>query len=324
MKIRILSFMMALAMIFSVLLTGCGKEETYAYEEYDSFGTINGENIDYRFVYFAARCEQASIESYYYESLGPDMWEEVNNGKTLEERVKGTIVEDLQNMLILKKYAAEKGITLTEAEQERIVKAAEDFMKNNSEEAIAKMGATQEIVEQYLALYTISNKAHDEIVSVADTDFALEEYKRTTISYLVFEESKYLYDDVMKILEECKTDYDTLTGKDGKYKATKVTYGSEGTLDKYITKEILAELDELVSGEVYPTPFRSNGNYIIVKMIEEFDTEASTAAKESLIAEAEEKVYNAVMEEFKKGITFEINEEAWEALKFDIHFSIKQ
>ena len=52
MKIRILSIMMALTMVLSAFLTGCGKEEGYAYEKYDSIGTMDGESIDFRFVYF--------------------------------------------------------------------------------------------------------------------------------------------------------------------------------------------------------------------------------------------------------------------------------
>ena len=192
MKIRILSIMMALTMVLSAFLTGCGKEEGYAYEKYDSIGTMNGESIDFRFVYFAARCEQASVEAYYYQTMGVDIWgNEVTEGETLEQSVKKTIMEDLQNMLILEKYAEEQKLTLTESEKKAIATAAASFMANNSEDAIAKMGATLDVLERYLTLYTISNKAYEAIVANADTDFPLSEYKRSTASYILLPKKEY-------------------------------------------------------------------------------------------------------------------------------------
>ena len=324
MKIKILSFMMALTMVLSVLLTGCGKEQ-YAYEVYDSLGTMDGESIAFRLVYFSARCEQASVESYYYQTMGIDMWsQEVSAGKTMEKEVKDVILKDLKNMLILEKYAAEKGIKLTDAEVESIRKAAESFMTNNSEDAIKKMGATQEIVERYLTLYSISNRAHEEIVSVANTDFPLNDYKRSTVSYILLPKKDYSFIEAQKVLEECLKNYDALTGKDGKYKPTKLTYSMEGTKDKNISAATMDILKKMVTGEVYKELITTEDSYMIVKMVEEFDTEASTKAKEALIKEAEQKVYDAAIKELQDKTVFVINEEAWAAIKFDIHFEILQ
>ncbi len=325
MKIRILSIMMALTMVLSAFLTGCGKEEGYAYEKYDSIGTMNGESIDFRFVYFSARCEQASVEAYYYQTMGVDIWgNEVTKGETLEQSVKKTIMEDLQNMLILEKYAEEQKLTLTESEKKAIATAAASFMANNSEDAIAKMGATLDVLERYLTLYTISNKAYEAIVANADTDFPLSEYKRSTASYILLPKKDYTFLEAKEILEDCIENYDTLTGKDGKYKPTTLTYGEDGPLDKNISQDTMKILREMVSGQVHKEVIGTADSYLIIKMVEEFDTEASTKVKESLIAAAEKKVYEETIKKLKEETVFVIDEEAWAAIKFDIHFAITQ
>lgn len=324
MRVRVISVVMALLMAMSVLVTGCGKKEPYAYELHESLGTINGENIDYRFVYFAAMCEQASIESYYYESLGPEMWEEKGqDGKTMEESVKATILQDLKNMLVLEIQAKKENVTLTDKEVAAIKAAAEAFMTNNTEEAIAQMGATKEIVERYLTLYTISNMMYERIIAQADTDFELEEYKRTKISYIKLDRDDYLLLEARDVLEECKTKYDELTGKDGEFKATEVIYGKDGTIDLNVTEDVLKAVAELKDGEVCPEIFIKDGFYMIVRLEAEFDTEASASAKEYLIEQAETKLYNEVIEGYSKDVTFEVNEEAWAALKFNRHFKVK-
>lgn len=324
MKIRIISVMMALLMVMSMLFTGCGEEEPYAYELYDSFGTINGESIDYRFVYFATRCEQASIESYYYDSYGPEMWtEEMQNGETMEESVKQTIVDDLENMLVLELYAEEAGVVVTDKEKAAITEAAERFMAENSEEAIAKMGATKEIVERYLTLYTISNKMYESIVAQADTEFELDEYKRTTVSYILLDKEKYALKEAETILEQCKTEYDTLTDEEkGTYEAKEVTYGTTGSLDANLSADVLKVLEGMESDTVCSQLFILEDSYMIVKMVEEFDTEASATAKETLIANAEQDKYEEVLKKYKENVTYEVNEEAWAALTFDIHFEL--
>lgn len=323
MKIRIISVMMALLMVMSMLFTGCGEEEPYAYELYDSFGTINGESIDYRLVYFATRCEQASIESYYYDSYGPDMWtEELQSGKTMEESVKDTIVEELENMFVMELYAQEHGIKLTDEEQASIVATAERFMAENSEEAIAKTGATKEIVEKYLTLYTITNKVYEAIVAEADVDFELEEYQRSRISYIKLDRDEYLLLDATEVLNKALKNYDELTGEDGEFDAEECIYGKEGTGDLNITQQVLDAIKDLEDGEVYTELFREEDYYLIVKMVAQFDTTSSATVKETMIEEAQEEKYNEVLEAYKEDVTFELNEEAWAALTFDIHFEL--
>lgn len=323
MKIKAISFTMALMMMISVLFTGCGEEKPYAYEDYESLGTINGETIDFRFVYFCARYEQACLENYYYEAMGPEMWEqEVEAGKTFEESVKASILADLQDLLVLELFAEKEGIKIENNELLAIRKAAEEFMKDNSEEAIAKMGATKEIVERYLSLYTIFNKMYEHLIADADIDFELEEYKRSTASYILLPKDKYNMADALDVLEQCKADKDAITVKGEKLKVTTVTYGSDGPVDVNITPDIFEILKELETGEVHDVVLTSGNNYMIVKMVEELDAEASAKVKEALIEEAQTKLYDEAMEKYKKEVTFVINEKAWAAITFDLHFAL--
>ena len=57
-------------------------------------------------------------------------------------------------------------------------------MEDNSKDAINALGATQEIVEEYLTLETIQSKMKAAIVAGADTNVTDEEAKTGAYSYV--------------------------------------------------------------------------------------------------------------------------------------------
>ena len=61
------------------------------------------------------------------------------------------------------------GITISDDDQAAITKTAKQFIKDNKDEGLEALGATQDVVERYLYLYTVANRAYDKIT--ADVDF---------------------------------------------------------------------------------------------------------------------------------------------------------
>ena len=90
MKRRIL--MLAMAGVLALTsLTGCSS-----FNDDDVVVTVNDTEITADVANFYARYMQAQYETYYSAYLGDDMWSsEAEEGKTYEESVKDSVLEEL-------------------------------------------------------------------------------------------------------------------------------------------------------------------------------------------------------------------------------------
>ncbi len=111
-------------------MTACGG----AVPADDVVMKVNGEEVSLGVANFYARYQQAQMETSYGSMLGEDMWsQELSEGKTYEDSVKDSVIEDLQMMYLLKEHAKEYNVSLTDEETKKIEETAKAFEENNTQ-----------------------------------------------------------------------------------------------------------------------------------------------------------------------------------------------
>ena len=124
------ALILALAGIMAASLTGCGslKDDAVVVKAGDEEITAGVAN-------FYARYTQAQYETYFASYFGgDDMWtKNASDGKTYEESIKETLLDDLKNMALLEKHMKDYDVKLTKADKKAINDAAEEFDKANSQ-----------------------------------------------------------------------------------------------------------------------------------------------------------------------------------------------
>lgn len=124
------ALILALAGIMAASLTGCGslKDDAVVVKAGDEEITAGVAN-------FYARYTQAQYETYFASYFGgDDMWtKNASDGKTYEESIKETLLDDLKNMALLEKHMKDYDVKLTKADKKAIDDAAEEFDKANSQ-----------------------------------------------------------------------------------------------------------------------------------------------------------------------------------------------
>lgn len=171
-----------------MILVGCGNGHNVAADKYTTIGTVGGQEISYSLANFAARYEQATYEKNNLEVMGKDLWTTpMAEGKTLEESKKAEVLEGLERMVYLASKAEGFKVVLTTEEEANIKKAAEKFMKDNSDKVLDKMTATQEVVEEYLRYYTLSVKVFDRIANEEKDSKLSQQHARDTVERLMSE-----------------------------------------------------------------------------------------------------------------------------------------
>ena len=116
--------------------------------------------------------QQAMYDSFYMSYFGEDMWSKdvYGNGSTMTEDVKKDVADNLEEMYLLKAHMGDYDISLSDDDEAKITKAAEDFIADNSKEAIKQIGAEDiENVKEMLRLNTIQSKMHDRIIKGGGT-----------------------------------------------------------------------------------------------------------------------------------------------------------
>jgi foldase protein PrsA len=302
---RITALCLAGALTVSVL-TGCGINKNAVAATFS-----DGTTVSLGVANFTMRYQQASMDELYRQILGDDVWSQdlYGTGSTLADNVKDSVMDTLHEMYTLKSHMADYGVALTDEETKAISDAASAFMEANSAETLKELGATQDIVEEMLYLYTIESKMQAAIKDTADTEVSDEEANMRAYTMLSFSTSgsydeDYNYveltdEEVLEVQQEAESVYAEITdpadlesvAEAHDMSATTGTYAADNTS---LADEVKTALDALKEGEMSELISTDSG-YYIVRLDAETDEEATESNRESIIEDRQNDLYDEVL-----------------------------
>ncbi len=149
---------------------------------------------------FYARYTQAQYETYFASYLGgDDMWSRnASDGKTYEESIKETLLDDLKNMALLEEHMEDYDVKLTKADKKAINDAAKEFDKANSQKKKDKVSGSKENVKRVMTLMAIEQKMRGHIVADANVKVTDEEATQKHMQYVEFHYSTT--SDIFKLI----------------------------------------------------------------------------------------------------------------------------
>ncbi len=320
-------------MLTASMLTGCGKE----IDKTAVLATAGETEVSLGFANFAARFQQAQSDDFYAAYFGENVWntDMYGNGVTMKESLKEGILDSIHAMYALEANMAEYGVELTETDLNAIREAAAAFMEQNSAEAIEALGATTEIVEEYLRLLTIESKMYDEVIKGADTNVTDEEANTSAYSYVYISNTTYtdeegqtveykeeekaaLKETVNAFVSEAKADTLEDAAANYGYTVSKGTYNA----DSVLSEEITAALDAMTQEGVVADLVESDNGYYVLRMDAFTDAEATEANREAIISERQTEYYMDVVEHYQEETAWSVNKNLWKKVSFDNLFTI--
>lgn len=193
MKTKKVIAMLLVATLSVTAFTGCtiNKNATVA--------TLNKEDIKLGLVNFMIRYQEAGYDDMYIQYMGEGYWDKTVSGNdTVLETWKKNAIEEAHELYTLKAHQSDYDVEVSDDEKKKIKKAAEKFMKANSDDVIDEMSATEEIVEEYLELRLIKSKMYAAIIKNADSSVTDEEanmaaYTIVKLDYKGAYDSNYQY-----------------------------------------------------------------------------------------------------------------------------------
>ena len=169
----------------SLSVTGCGKLNPNA----DVIKIDDKDSIKLGYANFAAKYQQSDYDMYLLSYYGEQMWSSdmSGSGKTMQDETKEAVIDDIEEMYLCTKHAADYDVKLSQKEQEAIEKAAKKFIKANDKKTLDIMTADEKTVEKYLEDKTITNKVQAAVKEAAKIEISDDECWERTFSYVKFD-----------------------------------------------------------------------------------------------------------------------------------------
>ncbi len=309
--------------------TGCGAKPE------DTVATLAEENISFGVANFLFKYQKSTVDDIY--ALYGMTWDTdvYGTGTTLEDDFKDSAVQLLHDLYTLKQHMADYNVEVTAEDEAAIEAAAKAFMEANSKEAIEEFGATQEIVEEVLTLYTIQAKVYNEIIAGADREVSDEEanmrgYSMVSINIAGSYDESYNYveytDTEVAVLKESANELvDRMASGLTLEEAAKeldfdVTTGSYAKDDATMGKELLAAMDALKEGETSGV-IETTSNLYVVRIDADTDEAATETNRQNIIANREAALYEDVVTAWQENDGWTVNESVVDKIDFHNWFT---
>ena len=322
MKKKVLTLALT-GMLAVTSLTGCGS-----LKEDDVVATVGDQKITAGVANFYARYTQAMYETYYASYMGgDDMWTtEVADGKTYEESIKDSVLEELETMIVLEKNMDAYDVTLSDEVKTAIENAAKTFDETNEDADKEKVSGSKETVERVMTLMTIENKMRNAIQAEADTEVSDEEAAQKSMEYVEFSylaedgQTELSDDEKASVKEQAEAfaegakaaeDFDTFVTEQG-YEAKTVTFDAESTSP---AAEVIEAADQMAEGDVSDIIETDSACYV-VKLTSLLDRDATDQKKASIVSDRQTELFNDTCAELKEKEEIKVNKNVWKKVDF--------
>lgn len=331
MKKKVLTLALA-GVLLMTSLTGCGS-----LKEDDVVATVGDQEITAGVANFYARYTQAMYETYYAAYMGgDDMWTtEAEEGKTYEDSVKDSVLEELETMILLEQHAEEYGVSLSDEEKKVIEDAAKQFDDDNKDADKDKVSGSPETVERVMTLIAMEQKMRTAIEDEADTNVSDEEAAQKSMQYVEFAytpadgESEMTDDEKEEVKKQAEAfaegakaaeNFDTYVSEQG-LEASTATFDADSTNP---TAEVVEAADQMKEGEISDVIETDDGCYV-VKLTSLLDREATDLEKESIVNERKSEKYSDTCEQWLEEAEIKVHKNVWKKVDFKkLSVTIKQ
>ena len=300
------ALILALAGIMAASLIGCGslKDDAVVVKAGDEEITAGVAN-------FYARYTQAQYETYFASYLGgDDMWSRnASDGKTYEESIKKTLLDDLKNMALLEEHMKDYDVKLTKADKKAINDAAKEFDKANSQKKKDKVSGSKENVKRVMTLMAIEQKMRAAIVADANVKVTDEEATQKHMQYVEFDYST---------TSDSSSSSDTTVEDFAAYATEQGTEAKDATFDSDSvspSKEVVKAADKLGEGETTDVIEGDTACYV-AKVTSLNDKTATETKKQSMITDKQDKYYKKVLKKWKKEEKITVHKGSWNKISF--------
>ena len=324
MKAKKVIAMLLAATLSVTAFTGCAINKTA------TVATLDKEDIKLGLVNFMIRYQEAGYDDMYIQYMGEGYWDKtVSGNNTVLETWKKNAIEEAHELYTLKAHQSDYDVEVSDDEKKEIKKAAEKFMKANSDDVIDEMSATEEIVEEYLELRLIKSKMYAAIIKNADSSVTDEEanmaaYTIVKLDYKGAYDSNYQYQTYTDEPDAEKTDDSDKKSDDTESKESSKSSDSKTKDSVYTTnnldQSVVDALNSLEEGQTSDL-ITTDSTYYIVRLDKKTDDKATESNRKTVKGNKEDKYYNGILSGWQDDEKWSVKQKQLDKIKIHNYFT---
>lgn len=326
---------MRMGLIISIcLLCGCGNHDKKNNKDTRVVLTT-GWAKDEVFRIEKASCTVPEVMIYlmntkneYESTFGEGIWDVSQNGETLQDNVKETVLARLARVKAMNLLAQTHEIALDEQELEQTKKAAKEYMDTLSVEEVEALDVNEALITQMYQEYALADKVYQYLIADINPEISDDEARTITIERIFIKTyhldekgEKQEYSEQSKSEAHEKIKEALNRARDGEnFSSLVAEYSEEKTSIYSIGKstqpdQIETVAFELSTGEISKIITMEDGYYIL-KCINTFDREETDRNKMKIVEQRRREVFEEEYMSFIVGLTKTMNEKLWDDISF--------
>ena len=247
-----------------------------------------------------------TIQNQYANVYGTEIWNTSLNGVTLEDNVKETVLARIAQIKTMYLLAKEKEVTLDEAEEAKVVQAAQEYYSSLNDTEIETMGATEEIVENLYREYAMADKVYRLIIQDINPEISDDEARKITVQQIFFATASTDMDGNLKPYSESSI-------QKAYEKACEVrTMAVDGEHD--FTESAYEEAAFNLATDEVSQVIQCERGYYIIKCTNTLDREETDANKLKIVEERKREVFGQEYDSFVNTLVRQLNDKLWDEI----------
>lgn len=266
-----------------------------------------------------------NIQNQYESVYGPEVWQVSLEDVTLEENVKEIVLAKIAQIKTMYLLALDREVELTEAEEKKVIQAADAYYKSLNEAEIELMGVKPEVIEKLYREYALADKVYQYIIQDVNPEISDDEARTITVQHILLrtyttdsEGKRVSYSDDKK--QEIYTRISEIRGQAVEGKSDFLELASRYSEDSTITYSFgKGEMDitfeetafSLETGEISEI-IETESGYHIIKCISTFDREQTDLSKLEIVEERRREVFGQEYDKFVSTLVRQLNTKVWD------------
>lgn len=251
----------------------------------------------------------ANYRNIYGNAYTLDLWQHEFKDASLEEYIKSITLNNLVSISSMMQLAEEKGMVLTEAEEENIKEAATVYYESLSEAERDYLDVSENDLAEYYRHYALAQKVYQTLTSQINGEVSDDEARVMDVMQIYVSDGAKAREVQEKLANG--EDFASVANMYNELPGIQASICREELADE--AEQIVFSLD---NNEITDIIKVENG-YYFVKCINKFNQTLTEENKIIIVEKREKDALYSVYNEFMKGLHSYLNEDVWNSMTLD-------
>lgn len=267
-----------------------------------------------------------NLQNQYEQVYGTEIWQQGQDGVTIEESVKESVLAELAQIKTMNLMAEKYGVSLNETEAEAVDEAAKTYFASLTDREKEQLDVTLDTIRQLYREYAMADKVYDYIIQDVNPEISDDEARTVTLQQILVrtgekdrtgniepytdQEKSYAYASAVEALRrvEAGEDFDVVASRYNEAEESTVSIRKGDAEAAY--EEAAFELgNEEVSGVI-----ETEEGYYILKCISTLNREETDMNKVRIVEERRKQAFSKEYDSYVQTLTRHMNENLWEEI----------